>query len=101
MINYTKGKWTASHPQDNHTAFISDNNFQQKILMSVQWGSDISEIEQRANAQLIAAAPDMYEVLKELLEWAELSYGDDTGIWADKYDPAIIKTKKALAKADK
>ena len=46
---YTKGEWRASHPQDNHTAFISDNNFQQKVLMSVQWGTDIPEIEQRAN----------------------------------------------------
>ena len=26
--------------------------------------------------------------------------GDDTGIWADKYDPAIVKTKEALAKAE-
>ncbi len=66
-MSYTKGEWTASHPQDNHTAFISDNNFQQKVLMSVQWGSDISKLEQRANAQLIASAPDLYEALEGML----------------------------------
>ncbi len=44
------------------------------------------------------AAPDLCEALKELYEWARLSYSDDTGEWADKNDPAIMQTKQALAK---
>lgn len=59
---------------------------------------DTTTIEQ--NISKYKSALDLYEALKELLEWAELSYGDDTGIWADKYDPAIVKTKQALAKAE-
>ena len=46
------------------------------------------------------AAPDMYEALKALLRWAELSYTNDTGEWADENDPTIVLTKQALAKAE-
>ena len=60
----------------------------------------MSKMGQELDRKLDEAKYDLYEALKELLEWAELSYSDDTGIWADKYDPAIVKTKKVLAKVE-
>jgi len=55
MSEYTKGKWEASHPQDNHAAFTSTLNLGKEILMSVTWGNTIPEGEQRANAELICS----------------------------------------------
>jgi len=107
MENYTKGEWKASHPQDNHTAFITDSNFQQKVLMSVQWGSDIPEIEQRANAHLIASAPDLYEALKGILLVAHPENDNSSMVFEKEYIGGFIvlgnrleDAVKALSKAE-
>ncbi len=64
---FTKGEWKASHPLYGATDVIVDVTPQRTdMLASIKWGSNIPESEQRANAQLIASAPDMYEVLKEI-----------------------------------
>ena len=91
MGNYTKGEWKIEYP--------ANDGIRARIIVGEN-GSVIATVNDEANAQLIASAPDLHEALKELLKWAELSYSDDTGEWADENDPAIVQTKKALARAE-
>jgi hypothetical protein len=49
-----------------------------------------------ANARLIAAAPDMYEALKSIVEDHEFC-GDD---WGDRRDAWIETARATLAKAE-
>ena len=60
-MNYTKGKWKkiGQHIHIN-TSNVSDE------IATVLWPKWMPESEARANAKLIAAAPDLYEALKEL-----------------------------------
>ena len=68
MSEFTKGKWTA----DDMGEYIFANGFDMMICQMRGWAylnaqglSDDEAIDvQKANARLIAAAPDMYELLK-------------------------------------
>ena len=68
MSEFTKGKWTA----DNRGVYIFTHDFDMMICQMRGWAylkaqglSDDEAIEvQKANACLIAAAPEMYELLK-------------------------------------
>ena len=60
----------------------------------------MSKMGQKFEDNLDSAKYEIYEALKELLKWAELSYTDDTGEWADENDPAIIQAKQAIAKVE-
>jgi hypothetical protein len=66
---------------------------QQKIIASCTgyYGRETSQ----ANARLIAAAPELYEALKDLLE--ELATGEDYG---DELVFALDKARAALAKVE-
>ena len=67
MSEFTKGKWTA----DNRGVYIFTHDFDMMICQMRGWAylkaqglSDDEAIEvQKANARLIAAAPEMYEAL--------------------------------------
>ena len=54
---------------------------------------EIQEKEARANARLIAAAPEMYEVLSELLDTLEMSKGYG-------FDEEYEKLREVLAKVE-
>ncbi len=54
--NYTRGRWTSSHPQDSHTALVSQSLTNPKVIAGVVWGAEVTEDEQRANADLIVTA---------------------------------------------
>ncbi len=90
-MEYSKGEWKASHPLYGATDIVVDVTPQRTdMLASIKWGSNIPESEQRANAQLIASAPDMYEVLKK-------AFTDPQYVWSGEwYQPA----KDALRKAE-
>ena len=68
MTEFTKGKWTA----DDMGEYVFAHGFDMMICQMRGWAylkaqglSDEEAIEvQKANARLIAAAPDMYELLK-------------------------------------
>ena len=53
---------------------------------------ELSNREQSANANLIEAAPDMYEALKAMHDHFKYLYGED--------DPYVLDSAKALAKVD-
>jgi hypothetical protein len=52
--------------------------------------------EDRANARLMAAAPDL---LKALQAFKKASLGEDFDGWHEKYDEAVSLARAALAKA--
>ena len=86
-IDYRGGGWIVEAVQSDHQVVVAMINAHDNA---------------KANAERIVKAvnchDDLYEALKVLLKWAELSYSDDTGEWADENDPAIVQTKQALAK---
>ena len=79
MTEFTKGKWTA----DDMGEYVFAHGFDMMICQMRGWAylkaqglSDEEAIEvQKANARLIAAAPEMYEVLKEVLNAPDFAYG--------------------------
>ncbi len=92
-MNYTKGEWTnvakgIIDQLDRTIAILIDGSYEEK----------------RANANLIAAAPDMYEALKAMLEGSEIAPlrpDEPIRVWerAMPSEEAILMGFKALAKA--
>jgi len=87
-MEYTKGEWevTKHRPLDNLVIVIKhgEHAYNDDRICQV----DVAP-KAKANAHLIAAAPDMYEALRML------SYGSDSDI-----ELAKILGRKALAKAE-
>ncbi len=95
---YTKGEWVAC-PVLREGKY--DGTF--GIVVCGKAGTDdvgIADVvgwpEAEANAHLIAAAPDMYEALKELSEWL---YGANIPFSSKKIH-VKRKARQALAKAE-
>ena len=59
--------------------------------------SDLKEIPCVANARLIAAAPDLYDALKDFVEWSQESYPYSL---SEPLNSILINARAALAKAD-
>ena len=104
MSNFTKGKWkylhnlyqVVSYPE-NEPVFY-DGNAQalwHDITGELNIGLNNSEEEAHANGRLIAAAPEMYELLKFFCE--------DKAIDEDRFDDylaAIFEAKKLFKSID-
>ena len=71
MTEFTKGKWTA----DDMGEYVFAHSFDMMICQMHGWAylnaqglsSDEAIDVQKANARLIAAAPEMYELLRECM----------------------------------
>ncbi len=100
MTEFTKGKWTA----DDMGEYVFAHGFNMMICQMRGWAylhgtlgltpDNVIEV-QKANARLIAAAPDMYKLLKFFCE--------DKAIDEDRFDDylvAIFEAKKLLALID-
>lgn len=80
-MEYTKGEWTTGQREGEYSHWV-DIGMSQRIT-----------VVNKANAQLIASAPDLYEALKEL-------------VGRDEYGSIRLPTqaldimKKAIAKAE-
>ena len=85
MTQFTKGKWTA----DDMGEYVFAHGFDMMICQMRGWAylkaqglSDAEAIEvQKANARLIAAAPDMYHWIESLLH--DINLNDDSSILGD------------------
>lgn len=90
MANYTKGEWKASYQYPHHV-YVTDGN-RPPIVAPI---ADMTALnsEKESNANLIAAAPDMYEALKGI-QYLCVGYAE--------LPKELIKTKinEALAKAE-
>ena len=63
MTEHTKGPWTCS--QVAHYIYPNEKHF----IVADNTDTYIGEANTKANARLIAAAPEMLEYLKDLEEW--------------------------------
>jgi hypothetical protein len=73
-MNYTKGEWKYEHEYRYHNVVAIDGNTKSTV---VQCGTlENSE----ANAHLIAAAPEMYEALKEIKSLTEEAHTFPKGV---------------------
>ena len=64
MSNFTPGPWKQARSEGY---IIVDNGIRPSTVIAHAWSVDIHKPEEwKANARLIAAAPDMYAVLKEI-----------------------------------
>lgn len=90
-MKHTKGEWklsTTSHESDGvkFNYIIGNDEFRSAVcLISIDDGDE----EVKANAQLIASAPDLLEACEYVLEQAGLS----------KNSPCYNKLSKAISKA--
>jgi hypothetical protein len=56
--------------------------------------------KQQANARLIAAAPEMFEALREVVRWNGMRGDGDELLPPEKQDPEIAAAMRAIAKAE-
>lgn len=95
MSKYTPGPWTVDENHINgsinagkrHVALANFYNCHDEEMR-------VTRDQQKANTQLIAAAPDLYEALKIILEYP---YGD-----ASPFDdpPVMNQARAAIRKAE-
>lgn len=97
-MNYTKGEWKLGETLRDHNDDIFWHTSVVRGGIRVARSTGIGEDEAFANAQLISAAPDLYEALKEarkeLKAWVK-----DHGECIATND-VINSINKAIAKAE-
>lgn len=89
---FTPGPWVVN-PITAQVDVMRDDGPLPICLML--WPTKVrSEAETEANANLIAAAPEMYESLRSIVENWDFEHGD-----TPVYDPDIVMAREALKKA--
>ena len=81
---FTKGEWVVYLDDDSEQIVIGADSYNKDpseyfSCHKMMVDCDVDDEEAVANAHLIAAAPDMYEKLKEILEYIEESIGESDG----------------------
>ena len=89
---FTKGPWKATYDSQLQAA-IEIYNTEDRVMVAVlpDRGTIEAMSEIEANANLIIAAPDMYEALETIERVAGIGMMED--------DPARVKARDALRKA--
>ena len=99
MSKFTKGPWKV----ESHSVFAlihdgwrkGEETFKNRFWLSVYGDKDCPKEEIDANAALISAAPEMYEVLKECLNFMSLcTLVEDSDL------QTYLKARRALQKAE-
>ena len=96
-MGYTKGEWKACFDKENryHIMCVGSNKpSQEGMKRNICRLADRSIDETEANAQLMAAAPDMERELENLVFLIS-----NDGIPYSQIQQAIVSSRKALAKA--
>jgi hypothetical protein len=88
---HTPGPWTPYWSGEKQYRILGPNNGHgYPGIAEVKGFIEFSAEENKSNAHLISAAPDMFEVIKELYDWAA-----DTGVQG----PIFPKLQAAYLKA--
>lgn len=90
MSKHTPGPWSVA--RHGYGTFYEAHAFIEHSVCGIWWPD--GNVEQEANARLIAAAPELLEALKRLTEGMEASGGWDGD--DEDFDTAM----KAIAKAE-
>ncbi len=104
MTNFTKGEWVIDKSYVTMISIAVDNVFiadvdSDTMHLENECFADPTT-EQLANAHLIAAAPDMYEALEQMVSmYCELIDSGDCGNWNPREDDAVLIANAALKKA--
>jgi len=108
MPNFTPGSWGIKSKKltdiDNHFDYVIHKD---GIPLAIVWGKILDpqlkkyKYSGETNAHLIAAAPDMYEALKDLVQWRE-AVMHNTGQLLGRARVEMLwqKAMNALAKAE-
>jgi hypothetical protein len=101
MSKHTPGPWSVSPPW---MGFSVINGSDDKMVFAIAAGSPEEkrpDDECEANARLIAAAPEMLEALKVLLdEYLSLVNSGDCGFWDAEKDGFVINARAVITKAE-
>ena len=106
-MEYTKGEWKIDRESDYlNLIYSASEDGKEHIIGQLSNGKSpyatVSETEADANAQLIVAAPELYEALKELstivLGVIEYHRGTPVILGMDSY--TLQPSRQALAKAE-
>ena len=92
-MNYTKGEWKV---EDATQVVVGERLVANTGGYSTNYTLEREQNE--ANARLIAAAPDMYEALKDIIEQAEKTHFP---IGADLANSIRVFGKQAIAKSER
>ena len=107
MSMYTKGPWVMmdrSEELGTPSFWIGVNHPEYEFVSHAEIRPGCGEAaglgDMEANALLIAAAPDCFEVLDALLEmYVDLANSGDCGNWDPEKMPEVISARAAIAKA--
>jgi len=101
MSNYTKGEWKTDQRGNTGIGIYSilpDGEESEEIALVDDISDDLfpNDDQTEVNAHLIAAAPDMYEALKSVVEYEnELSYANPSAL-----SLVLKRAKEALGKIE-
>ena len=98
MSSHTKETWVLSHNthwKTNPFSVVVQGKYgvHSTTIANIPTRMTITPQEQKANALLIAAAPDLLEALVRLRQWAEADKVNYTG------DHPVAQARAAIAKA--
>lgn len=95
MSKHTPGKWKAERADCwNSWEIFTDSGENICIINNEQ-------LAQADNARLIAAAPELLDALKSLIDgYIELVNSGDCGNWDPETDKEVIQARAAIAKAE-
>jgi hypothetical protein len=97
MLKYTKGEWRVEHLKvPTARAFSIGISTEEYDVCTYPLG-----IRNKDDAQLISAAPDMYEALKEMVRHPKIE-AETSGSWiiCERITERLEKAERALAKAE-
>ena len=110
-MSYTKGPWIAVHDHDKNFVEPEQETPHGDYIAYCSGQGDIGIAEAAANADLIAAAPDLLEACNKLLHAMEMQEGRETeelhipnnvawSIWSEAKDIARAAIARAEGKAE-
>ena len=94
-LRHTPGPWKVSKNGNDIEMANSDN-------AGIATLYAISELQDKANAKLIAASPEMLEALKAMTEhYVDLVNSSDAGSWNPEEEDVVKKAREVITKATK
>lgn len=90
-VKFTKGPWSIEQQNKINWILSAEDNFNKAVAKVTKYGSSDTDV-MNANAHLISAAPEMYELLEDYVSFVER--GD-----AEGFNQMFCVVKELLSKA--